>query len=79
MSEAERAAYTNYMKKIYNDRDELQAAESRGLEKGKIEGKLEVALEMLLENFPDEMILKLSKLTASELAELKASRVAPSV
>ena len=34
MTKEERAAYSYYQKKIHNDRDELQAAESRGLEKG---------------------------------------------
>jgi len=72
MSEEERADYTYYMKKLYNDRDELQAAETRGLEKGKAEGRVEgrveglaegkreVAIEMLNENFSDEMIVKLT-------------------
>ncbi len=45
MTEKERSAYTFYMKKVYNDRDELEAAimkgEAKGLAKGKAEGRAE--------------------------------------
>ena len=71
MSKEERADYTYYMKKLYNDRDELQAAEIRGLEKGKAEGKAEVALEMLKDNEPDEKIIKYAKISLEELVLLK--------
>jgi predicted transposase/invertase (TIGR01784 family) len=41
MSPEERAGYYNYLKKIYSDRDELQAAEARGEAKGEAKGKAE--------------------------------------
>ena len=34
MTPEERARYSYYQKKLYNDRDELQAAEARGKEEG---------------------------------------------
>ena len=81
MSKDERADYTYYMKKLYNDRDELEAAESRGLEKGKAEGKSEgeaarsrqVALKMLTKKFDDETIIEVSGITSDELKQLKES------
>jgi hypothetical protein len=36
MTPAERAHYSYYQKKLYSDRDELQAAEYRGESRGKI-------------------------------------------
>ena len=41
MSEADRADYTAYMKKVYSDRDELEAALERGRFEGIEEGKAE--------------------------------------
>ena len=77
MTPAERSNYSYYRKKIYNDRDELEAAESRGMEKGrakgKAEGKAEVALEMLKDNEPDEKIIKYAKISLEELMQLKKS------
>ena len=77
MTPAERSNYSYYRKKIYNDRDELEAAESRGIEKGrakgKAEGKAEVALEMLKDNQPDEKIIKYAKISLEELVQLKKS------
>lgn len=77
MSKEERADYTYYMKKLYNDRDELQAAEIRGLEKGKAEGELkakrEIALKMIIKKLDDETIIDFSGLTSDELAQLKKS------
>jgi predicted transposase/invertase (TIGR01784 family) len=66
-------------KKVYNDRDELEAAESRGLEKGEAkgraeglaEGKREVALKMLSKKFDDETIVECSGVTLFELSDLK--------
>lgn len=44
ISSDERSHYYHYLKKIYNDRDEIKAAESAGIEKGKVmrieEGKV---------------------------------------
>ena len=39
MTPEERANYSYYLKKLYNDRDEMQAAEAIGIEKGKTIGK----------------------------------------
>jgi predicted transposase/invertase (TIGR01784 family) len=79
MSKDERADYTYYMKKLYNDRDELQAAETRGIEKGETKGRVEgelkkaheVALKMLTKNKPNEEILEFSGITPEELDKLK--------
>jgi predicted transposase/invertase (TIGR01784 family) len=85
MSKDERADYTYYMKKLYNDRDELQAAESRGLaqglaqgmEKGLAEGEAkrsrDVELKMLAKKKDDDEIVEFSGLTSEELAALKKS------
>jgi predicted transposase/invertase (TIGR01784 family) len=85
MSKDERADYTYYMKKLYSDRDELQAAESRGLEMGLEQGfeqglaegeakeRREVALKMLSKKFDDETIIECSGITLEELAALKKS------
>ncbi len=79
MTPSERSNYSYYRKKIYNDRDELEAAESRGIEKGReegiekgrAEGKVEVALEMLTDNESDEKIIKYAKISLEELMQLK--------
>ena len=47
MTPEERANYSYYQKKLYSDRDELAAAEARGIEKGKTEEKMEIAGAML--------------------------------
>jgi predicted transposase/invertase (TIGR01784 family) len=87
MTPEERANYSHYQKKIYNDRDELQAAESRGIEKGREEGeqigvlkaeqkaeheKIEGVRVMLAENIPDEKIIKYLNLTPEKFAEIKS-------
>ena len=45
MTAQERANYSYYQKKIYNDRDELQAAEERGEARGEARGKSEGKME----------------------------------
>ena len=49
MTLEERGNYSYYRKKLYNDRDELQAAEARGVDIGKAEEKNEIARAMLLD------------------------------
>jgi predicted transposase/invertase (TIGR01784 family) len=75
MSKDERADYTYYMKKLYNDRDELQAAESRGIEKGMAEGKSQkarkVALELLKENLSIDLIERATGLSREDIQALK--------
>ena len=89
MSNQERSNYTYYLKKIYNDRDELKYAIEKGLaeglakglekglEKGLAEGELkakrEIALKMLILTIDDKTILECSGLTPDELSELKAT------
>jgi predicted transposase/invertase (TIGR01784 family) len=48
MTDEERANYSYYQKKLHNDRDELHAAESRGIEKG-IEKGIEQGIEQGIE------------------------------
>lgn len=79
MTPDERASYSYYQKKLYNDRDELQAAESRGIAKGRAEGikqgreegmerrNIEIAKLMLSKNKPIEEIIELTGLSASEI------------
>ena len=54
MTPEERANYSYYQKKLYNDRDELQAAEARGIDIGKgeenIRVKIEIAENLLSQN-----------------------------
>jgi len=77
MTPEERASYSYYQKKIYNDRDEFEAALSKGIEegmeKGKLEGlregKLEIARKMLskgrdLETIADDTGLSLEEITS---------------
>jgi predicted transposase/invertase (TIGR01784 family) len=64
-------------REIYENRQKFLMIEESALEHqymtGKADERREVALEMLKEKFVDEMILKLSKITAKELSELKKS------
>ena len=46
MTPEERANYSYYQKKLYSDRDELAAAEARGIEKGIEKGKTEEKMEI---------------------------------
>jgi hypothetical protein len=83
MTPNQRLQYDTYMKKICNDRDELEAALSKGLaqgreegeaigiEKGQKEERRAIAIEMLHDNEPDTKIIKYAKITADELSTLK--------
>ena len=51
----------------------LAVERKEGLAEGELKAKREIALEMLNDNEPDEKIIKYAKLSADELAELKAS------
>ena len=53
--------------------EKIQEGREEGREEGRINERRIIALEMLSENEPDSMILKYSKLTPDELAELKSS------
>ena len=75
MTPEERANYSYYQKKLYSDRDELAAAEARGIEKGiekgKTEEKMEIARAMLLDGDIIEKISKITGLTVKEIEKLK--------
>ncbi len=74
MTSSERANYSYYQKKVYNDRDEMQAAEARGEAKGRAEGinleKREVAKKMLLAKLSLEDIAKITELSIEEIEQL---------
>ena len=67
MTPEERARYSYYQKKLYNDRDELQAAEARGEEKKAIE----IAKAMLLDGDAIEKITRITGLPMAEIETLK--------
>jgi len=84
MTPEERANYSYYQKKLYNDRDELQAAETRGEargiqigeSKGKAEGKaeekIEIAKNLLSQNIDINTISKATGLPVEKINELKS-------
>ena len=90
MSKSERREYSSYLKKIYNDRDELNAAEGRGIEKGiekgkeegiaigvekgLNEGKILVAKNLLSAGVEEAVILNATSLSLEELREIKESK-----
>ena len=71
MTPAERANYSYYQKKIYSDRDELQAAEARGKVKGKAEGKAELIKTMIDRGNSIDIIAQITGLSEQEINELK--------
>ena len=71
MTPEERARYSYYQKKLHNDRDELQASEARGIEKGKAEGKAEIAKKMLSRNHSVSDISDLTGLSPEEISKLQ--------
>ncbi|MEA0971652.1 Rpn family recombination-promoting nuclease/putative transposase domain protein [Candidatus Megaera venefica] len=80
MTPEERARYSYYQKKLYNDRDELQAAETRGEARGEAKGKAEenirvkteIAKAMLLDRNSAEKIAKITGLSIAEIEKLKS-------
>ena len=71
MTQEERANYTYYQKKLYDDRDEMKAAENRGLERGREEEKIEIAKNLLKLNLDIDSISKATGLTKEEIQKLK--------
>ena len=71
MTPEERSNYSYYQKKLYNDRDELQAAEARGEARGVEKEKIAMAREMLADNESIEKIIKYTKLTIQQIEKLK--------
>jgi predicted transposase/invertase (TIGR01784 family) len=69
MTQDERNSYSYYQKVLYNDRDELQAAEARG----KSEGKVEIAKKLLDKNNSIEDVSDITGLSISAIEKLKSS------
>ena len=74
MTSEERARYSYYQKKLYNDRDELQAAEAKGEARGEAREKIQIAIEMLRENSPIEFIHRITKLPILTIENLKKEK-----
>ena len=76
MTPEERANYSYYQKKLYNDRDELQAAEARGEAKGEVKGKneekIQIAKAMLLDGDSAERVAKITGLSITEIEKLES-------
>lgn len=78
MSPKDRASYSYYQKKLYNDRDELKAAEARGEARGIEEGieiggarrNIELAKQMLSDNETIEKIIRYTKLSKEDIEKL---------
>ena len=81
MTPEERSNYSYYQKKLYNDRDELQAAEARGKKEGVAEGEargeekkaIAMAKKMLLKNKSIDEIVEFTDLTKEQIEKLKSS------
>lgn len=73
MTPEEKANYSYYQKKLYNDRDELQAAEARGEARGKAEEKIEIARKMLAKGRTSDEIAELTDLYKEQIEKLKSS------
>jgi predicted transposase/invertase (TIGR01784 family) len=72
MTKEERNNYSYYQKKLYNDRDELQAAEARGEARGKNEGKIEIAKNLLAQEIDVKTISIATSLSIAEIEKLKS-------
>ena len=72
MTPEERANYSYYQKKLYNDRDELQAAEARGKSEENIRVKIEIAKSLLSQNIDINTISTATGLSVEKINELKS-------
>ena len=72
MTPEERANYSYYKKKLYNDRDELQAAEARGKSEENIRVKIEIAKSLLSQNIDINTISTATGLSVEKINELKS-------
>jgi len=72
MTPEERANYSYYQKKLYNDRDELQAAEARGEAKGEHNKAIEIAKSLLSQNIDINTISIATGLPVEKINELKS-------
>ena len=71
MTPEERDSYYYYLKQVYNDRDQLQAAEAKGREEGIEEGIEKTAIEMIKANSSVDFIQNINKLPLSTIETLK--------
>lgn len=71
MTSEERAKYSYYQKKLHSDRDELQAAEARGLEKGIEKGIEQTAIRLLKEGCDYKLIASVTDLSYDQILSLK--------
>jgi predicted transposase/invertase (TIGR01784 family) len=79
LSPEEKVSYYHYLKKLYSDRDELEAAEAigeargeaRGVEQGMRNRNLEIAKSMLKKGFEIKVIEELTGLSRKDIKELK--------
>lgn len=75
-SKRELAEYDGYWDQISIEKTIKGDAKAQGKAEGLAEAKHTIALEMLKENFSDDIILKLAKISPEELDQLKKSRLA---
>lgn len=73
MTPEERDSYYYYMKQVYNDRDQLQAAENKGREEGEHNKAIVMAKKMLNKQKPIEEIIEFTELTREEIEQIKSS------
>ena len=77
MTPEDRANYSHYQKKLYNDRDELQAAEIRGEARGEARGEekkaIEMAKKMLAKGKSLDEITEFTDLSKEQIEKLKSS------
>jgi predicted transposase/invertase (TIGR01784 family) len=79
LSAKEKVGYYAYLKKLYSDRDELEAAEAIGEARGEARGvqqgiqteKLEIAKSMLQDKEPIEKVLKWTGLSKEEIKKIQ--------
>jgi predicted transposase/invertase (TIGR01784 family) len=72
MSPAEKEAYYYYLKKMYTDKDELQAAQARGNIEGKAEGRTEEKLDIAKKLLDRQMdIPNISAITGLSIKEIE--------
>ena len=71
MTQDERNRYMYYQKKLYNDRDELQAAEARGREEGREDKSIEIAINMLKQNTDPKFVASVTGLSIDDILRLK--------
>jgi predicted transposase/invertase (TIGR01784 family) len=70
MTKEERVQYSYYQKQLYNDRDELRAAEA----KGEAKGKSEMILGMHEDGLSKERIATIAKITVIEVEKILANQ-----